>query len=255
MTPYIISASRREDIPAWKVTWLLERIKEGKVEMSTPYLDYDISFEKTELFVFWTKNPRPLMNYLKEIPFKYYFQFTLNDYPEYELNIPPLEDRIQTFIDLSKMIGKRKVIWRFDPIIVNDDITVDDIISRIKNIGDQIYKYTDKLVFSFIDPYKKLKNKFTEVDKNTQIEIVQKLKNLNLIWELDLATCAEGLDFDGVEHNKCIDPILVRKICGNKKWIRDTKDKSQRKLCGCISSGDIGTFNECEHKCTYCYAK
>lgn len=71
MTPYIISASRREDIPAFKVSWFLERIKEGKVEMCNSYVEYEISFEKVQLIVFWTKNPRPLMKYLKEIPFKY----------------------------------------------------------------------------------------------------------------------------------------------------------------------------------------
>lgn len=98
MTPYIISASRREDIPAFKTDWLLERIKDGKVDMSTPYLDYEISFEKTKLIVFWTKNPRPLIDHLSEIPFKYYFHYTLNDYPEYELNVPSLNDRIQTFL-------------------------------------------------------------------------------------------------------------------------------------------------------------
>ena len=255
MTPYIISASRREDIPAFKSEWLLERIQEGYVEMCTANFNYDISFEKTELMVFWTKNPRPLMEHLKEIPFKYYFQYTLNDYPEYELNIPPLTERIQTFIDLSKTIGKRKVIWRFDPIIINDKISVSDILLRIENIGNQLYSYTEKLVFSFVDPYKKLGNQFSEISNDVQIEIAKELRNLNKKWKLDLATCAEHIDIDGVEHNKCVDPKLVRKICGNKRWITDTKDKKQREACGCISSADIGSFQECLHSCAYCYAK
>jgi len=255
MTPHIISASRREDIPAWKVDWFLDRIKEGKVEMCSSFAEYEISFEKVQLIVFWTKNPRPLMEHLKEIPFKYYFHYTLNDYPEYELNVPPLNDRIQTFIDLSKMIGKKKLIWRYDPVILNDQISVDDIIKRIKNIGDQIYQYTEKLVFSFVDPYGKLKNQFNSIDNDTQLKIVNELKKLNLSWNLELATCAENNEFEGIEHNKCIDPELVRRICGNKRWISDTKDKTQRKLCGCIQSADIGSFRECEHSCSYCYAK
>lgn len=255
MTPYIISASRREDIPAFKVSWFLDRIKEGKIEMCSSFAEYEISLEKVQLIVFWTKNPRPLMGYLKEIPFKYYFQYTLNYYPEYELNVPPLNDRIQTFIDLSKMIGKKKVIWRFDPIIINDQISVEEIIKRIKNIGDQIYPYTEKLVFSFVDSYSKLKNKFNDIDHDTQLKIVNEIKKLNISWNLDLATCAENYIFDDIEHNKCIDPELIRRICGNKRWISDTKDKKQRKLCGCISSADIGSFSDCEHDCLYCYAK
>lgn len=58
MTPYIISASRRKDIPAWKVSWFLEQIKNSKVEMGSSFAEYEISFEKVQLIVFWTKNPR-----------------------------------------------------------------------------------------------------------------------------------------------------------------------------------------------------
>lgn len=69
MTPYIISASRREDITAFKTDWLLERIKEGKVEMCSSFAEYEISFEKTKLIVFWTKNPSPLIEHLSKIYF------------------------------------------------------------------------------------------------------------------------------------------------------------------------------------------
>ena len=27
------------------------------------------------------------------------------------------------------------------------------------------------------------------------------------------------------------------------------------KMCGCVTSVDIGSFQECEHNCEYCYAK
>ena len=255
MTPYIISASRREDIPSFKVSWFLERLKEGKVVMSSSFTDYEISFEKTKLIVFWTKNPQPLMEHLNKIPYKYYFQFTLNDYPEYELNIPSLEKRIKTFKELSDRIGKHRIIWRYDPIIINQKLRSDEILSRIENIGNQLYPYTEKLVFSFIDPYKKLKEQFNEIDNDTQVKIAKKLIELNKNWNLKLSTCAEGLNLEGIEHNKCIDPELVARICGKQKWITNTKDKTQRELCGCISSGDIGSFKSCSHNCVYCYAK
>jgi hypothetical protein len=130
-----------------------------------------------------------------------------------------------------------------------------EIIKRIKNIGDQIYPYTEKLVFSFVDSYSKIKNQFKNIDLDTQIKIVEELKKINVSWNLELATCAENNDFDGIEHNKCVDPELIRRICGNKRWISNTKDKTQRKLCGCVQSSDIGSYSECEHNCLYCYSK
>lgn len=254
MHPYIISASRREDIPAFRIEFLLETIKKGYIDISGFYQDYTIHFDKTKLIVFWTKNPRPLMKHLDEIPFKYYFQFTLNNYPEYELNVPPLEERIETFIELSKKIGKKCVIWRFDPIIVNDKISENEILSRIENIGNQLYPYTEKLVFSFIDPYKKLKDQFFSLSEKQMMNIGQNLIEMNKKWNLELSTCSEAKDLDGITHNKCIDPVLIERICGKQRWLNDKKDKSQRPDCGCMTSGDIGSFRMCRHQCRYCYA-
>lgn len=254
-SPYIISASRREDIPAFKGAWFLERLQEGKFQMQGFYQNYEINLDKLKFIVFWTKNPKPFMKYLDEINYDYYFQFTLNHYPEYELNVPSLNERIQTFKDLSTKIGRSRIVWRHDPIILNQYITPEILIKRIKYIGDILYPYTEKLVFSYIDPYKKLKNTFTEIDTDTKIKIAKEILNLNKVWNLKLATCAEGINLEGIEHNKCIDPELIRKICGNQKWISETKDKNQRIDCGCISSADIGTFKTCKHNCQYCYAK
>jgi hypothetical protein len=256
MNPHIISVSRREDLPAFRTSWFLEKLEKGEIDMINPFsgMNYKIYLDEVKLAVFWTKNPRPFMKHIKDLPFNYYFQYTLNDYPEYELRVPPLEERIQTFKDLSNDIGKEKVIWRFDPIIVDKRISEEEIFKRIKNIGDQIYLYTNKLVFSYIDPYQKLGNKFYEIDTDTKISIAKQLLEFNKTWGLTLATCAESINLEGIEHNKCIDPDLIERICGPQKWIKDKKDKSQRPDCGCIASADIGTFKTCRHLCLYCYS-
>ena len=257
MHPYIISASRREDIPAFRSEFLIKGLERGYIDMFNFYSNssYKIYFDKVKLAVFWSKNPRPLMKYLDELPFKYYFQFTLNDYPEYEHNVPPLDERIQTFIDLSNKIGKKKVIWRYDPLIIDYQISEDDLMNRIKNIGDQLYKYTEKLVFSYVDPYKKLGNEFKEIPDNIKISVANKLIELNKNWGLKLGTCAEKINLEGISHNKCIDPELIMEICGKQRWITDTKDKNQRTECGCSKSTDVGSFKCCKHKCLYCYAQ
>jgi len=56
--PVIISASRSTDIPAFYSEWLIQRIKEGYVKWKNPFngVPLYVSFKKTRLIVFWSKN-------------------------------------------------------------------------------------------------------------------------------------------------------------------------------------------------------
>ena len=77
----------------------------------------------------------------------------------------PLQERIDTFKRLVDKLGKGHVIWRFDPLVLTDTIGMDDLLDKIKNIGNQLKGYTEKLVFSYADilAYKKVK---ANLDKN-----------------------------------------------------------------------------------------
>ena len=63
----VISASRRTDIPAFYMEWFMNRLRAGYVEWVNPFNGTGryYSFEKTRVIVFWSKNPRPLMNHLE----------------------------------------------------------------------------------------------------------------------------------------------------------------------------------------------
>ena len=126
------------------------------------------------------------------------------------------------------------------------------------------------------------------------IEFAKRLVALNKRkgWNYTLATCGEAADFEGVEHNHCIDDALMIKRAHNDKVLMDflkvkmypmpqldifgesdslladaivldngkyatrgdNKDKGQREFCGCMKAKDIGQYNTCIHKCEYCYA-
>ena len=107
--PFIISASRATDIPAFYSEKFIATLKKGFTERINPFnkKKYYISFERTRVFVFWSKNPKPLIPYLKELDnknFNYYFQFTLNDYDKenFEPNVPVLKKRISVCVCYSK---------------------------------------------------------------------------------------------------------------------------------------------------------
>jgi DNA repair photolyase len=241
--PVIISASRATDIPAFYSDWLIHRLEAGYAVWVNPFNRKPgyISFEAARLFVFWTKNPRPLMPRLDEFERRdtnYYFQFTLNDYESEKLEprLPPLQERIRTFRELSDKIGRHRVIWRFDPLIVTPGLSVEHLLEKIASIGSRLMHKTDKLVVSFVDvaAYQKVQNSlireldcfdrasvFSAEPSESQIrQIARGLEQLKTRWykqgwDITVATCGESMDLKtdyGIVKNKCIDDDLIRRV-------------------------------------------
>ena len=293
--PTIISASRSTDIPAFYSDWFFDRLKQGYIKWKNPFngVPLYVSFKNTRLIVFWSKNPKPILNhlnYLDENNINYYFQYTLNDYESdgLEKNVPSIDSRIETFIQLSQRIGKDKIIWRFDPYILTETTGVDELLKKTEFIGDKLKEYTNKFVFSFADihSYKKVENNlnkesvaFVEFDDNSMNQLAFGLMELNKKWNFEIGTCAEKIELNryNISHNKCIDDDLIIKLFSTDLELMNSmgveiqeptifepfskisknrllKDKGQRELCGCMFSKDIGQYNTCPHECLYCYA-
>lgn len=276
--PLIISASRATDIPAFYTDWFFRRLEKGYVRWRNPFSGQDsyVSFGNTRFIVFWSKNPAPLLpqlSTLKERGIGCYIQYTLNDYePEgLEPNVRPLQQRIETFRRLVDVLGFGAVVWRFDPLILTDRITIDTLLEKIAHIADVLVGYTEKLVFSFadIESYKKVSRNlrqgcvnYREWDEESMHAFASRLSAMNSAnWNFRLATCAERIDLTeyGIEHNRCVDPELISRLAPDdailQNFLYNAKtDCGQRKACGCILSKDIGAYNTCPHGCLYCYA-
>ena len=142
----------------------------------------------------------PQLQKIDEKGINYYFSFTLNDYEKegFEPNVRKVADRINTFKTLSEKIGRDKVIWRFDPLIMTDTIDVQVLLDRIFKIGEQLSKHTNKLVISFADisTYRKVRSNlhkhkvnYKEFNPETMIEVAKGLKELNKTLGLEISTC------------------------------------------------------------------
>lgn len=230
--PIIVSASRSTDIPAFYCDWFFHRLNEGYSVWTNPFngVKMYVSYAKTRFIVFWSKNPRPLLkhlDYLEKRGIKCYIQYSLNDYEEQglEKNVRPLAERIETFKLLVNRLGVGSVIWRFDPLILTDEIDIELLLRKIQNIGDKLKGSTKKLVFSFadIEGYKKVKNNLIKNKINysdwTPKQMEEFAKKLSIInkergWNYELATCGEQIDIDsyGISHNRCIDGDLITQI-------------------------------------------
>lgn len=248
-----------------------------------------VSFEKTRLIVFWSKNPEPLIPFLPQLDdlnIHYLFQFTLNDYESEQLEpkLPALARRIETFKKLSNLIGRERVLWRFDPMILSEKINVHNLLEKIGNVGNCIYPYTSRLTISFLSLYPKVvKNlkraQFASIDPDESVvkRVAEGLLDLSHRWGIEVVSCAENHDMSryGIRAGRCIDPQLIIKLFSNDPSLihffeqygkQDLfgldyntlgvrlKDSGQRKLCGCMISKDVGRYNTCAHNCIYCYA-
>lgn len=283
-SPLVLSVSRATDVPAFHARWFMRRLEAGYCLRRNPFRPDEttrVSFERVRAIVFWSKNPAAMIPYLSEIKargLEFYFQYTLNDYEKagLEPGLPSLGERLDTFRELSEMIGKSRVVWRFDPIVLGNGLTVGSILNSIGFLMRELTGYTEKLVFSFVDVYPKLADVFRNSGlraptKAEMLELGQGIAEIAREHTLRVATCAEKLDIPGVEHNRCVDSDLLWRLCpdctefaprlkqnllpGMKSVIETPKkDAGQREACGCFPSQDIGSYGTCGHFCTYCYA-
>lgn len=263
----IISASRRTDIPSHYSEWLFNRLKEKYVLVRNPMNPHqisriDLSPGVVDAIVFWTKNPAPMLARLAGLDdYKYYFQFTLSAYgPDTERNLPSKNKVIiPAFRQLSKEIGKEKVVWRYDPVFFNERYTLDYHCKYFKVLASKLGEYTEKCTVSFLDLYRNTERniKPLNIKQDTyeiQTELLERFVEIAGEYGLYIDTCAERNDFHklGVVHAHCIDRERIERIGGFK--LKADKDANQRAECGCVSSIDIGAYNTCRNGCLYCYA-
>lgn len=262
----ILSVSRRTDIPAFYADWFFNRIQEGFVYVRNPMNRHQISKinlspNLIDCIVFWSKNPKPMLDRLKLIDkYMYYFQFTINPYnTEFELTVPKKNSVIETFKQLSDKIGPKRVIWRYDPILLTDSIDINYHLKYFEEIAKRLHTYTNTCVISFIDLYKKVqRNMVNTTVREPRVDemnfLAMGIVKIANNYGITVQSCAEKIELDqfGIKHGKCIDDILIEDLLGLKIIV--SKDKNQRPECNCVQSIDIGEYNTCSHNCVYCYA-
>lgn len=218
----VISASRRTDIPCYYGEWFANRIKEGFLYVRNPMNPHQVSRinlspDQVDCIVFWTKNPANIMEYLEAFQdYMYYFQFTLTGYGrDVEPNLPDKKkELIPAFQALSERIGKERVIWRYDPILVNGRYTMEYHLKAFEKIAASLAGYTEKAVISFVDFYGKTQRNMRklairDITKDEMASLASGLARIASRYHLAMETCAEEIDLQsqGIRHGSCIKPI------------------------------------------------
>ena len=262
----ILSVSRRTDIPAFYTEWFLNRLKQGFVYVRNPMNYHQVSEvalnpNVIDCIVFWTKDPSNILDKLDQLAeYNYYFQITVNSYDnQIERNVPNKNKVVQAFQTLSRMIGKERTIWRYDPIILTKEMDMESHFRNFELLAAKLEGYTEQCIISFVDFHKKAERNMSHISylpiHNDTVKMMgERLFRISQNHGFAIKTCSEQIDLSsvGIEHAKCVDGQLISSIIG--KPILAKKDKNQREVCGCMESIDIGAYNTCKHGCLYCYA-
>ena len=269
----IVSASRRTDIPAFYSEWILNRIRMGWCLVPNPFNMNQfsrvvLSPGEVDAFVFWSRNPRPLMRHLDELDdlgCRYYFLFTVIGYPRrIDMGAPPLSRSIATFQELSARVGPKRVIWRYDPIVLSALTGTGFHERNFALVAQELKGATSRCVISFVKLYRKARVRMEAAAPGAAEPVdfgSARIRGLLSTMagcaqdnRMEILSCSSEVDFSafGVNPSKCIDADLISKLFGAR--ISPPKDPYQRKECGCALSKDIGVYDSCLFGCSYCYA-
>ena len=263
----IISVSRRTDIPACHADWFFRRLQEGFVLVRHPMNPRRVSRVRlspdvVDGFVFWTKNPLPMLERLSLLKaYAYYFQFTLTSYGrDAEPGLPSKRDvLIPAFRKLSSLLGRHRVIWRYDPVFLSRTYTFEYHVRWFERLAALLAPCTEKCVISFLDFYRDTRSSMASLGlrdfpPEMQENLVGKLADAAHAYGLRVVSCAENMDLSrfGIAHGRCVDADLIGRT-GNVS-LKVNRDGNQRPACGCAQSIDIGAYGSCRQGCLYCYA-
>lgn len=261
----IINTGGRTDTVQYYTEWLLNRFSEGYALSRNPLFPkkisrYELDPDTVDCVVFCSKNYKPILPRLHEITdrFNTYFFYTITAYGvDLEPGVPSIQESINTLKSLSDMVGKQRITWRYDPILLTKKYTIDYHRETFEYMASELAPYVDRCVFSFVEMYKKVELNMAEIIPLTREDIEQLAQLLGSIaqkHQIALQICGtdEGFTRYGIQKAGC----MTLEVLGHASGVtfKNLKHKGMRHGCHCIESRDIGAYETCPNGCKYCYA-
>lgn len=261
----IINTGARTDTVQYYTKWLLNRFEEGYVLARNPLFPnkvtrYELTPETVDCVVFCSKNYRPILKELYKITdrFHTHFQYTITAYgKDIEPGVPSIDDSIETLLELEHLVGRERICWRYDPVLLTEGYTIERHRETFAYMASKIAGHVDRSIFSFVEMYKKVEKNMPELVPMTDADKNEIAKNLGEIagkHQLHIQTCGTNGDFTkyGIHPSGCMTLDMLGNANGIK--FRTLKHKGTRAGCHCIESRDIGAYDTCLNGCKYCYA-
>ncbi len=276
VAPAIISASRRTDIPAFYLDWLVKGIEEGEVRVKGPYGRFYrviMSPDRVHTLVLWSKNFGPLLENRRarrtiDRFSQVYFLFTITGLggSPWEQGVPSPEIAMAQLKPLADWWGPERIGLRFDPVVywweggrVKTNLR---FFERLAPLLERLK--IRRVIFSFVTWYPKAVRRtkaagmeFYDPPVEEKKQAASYLLSVSRAYGLSLEACSqpEEVLVPGIERGACINAELLSRLHPHGWKIHPGEDTGQRLLCGCSKSIDIGSYSlPCQHLCLYCYA-
>lgn len=261
----ILNTGGRTDTVQYYTEWLLNRFAEGYVLARNPLFPnkvnrYELTPDKVDCVVFCSKNYKPILPRLHEITdhFNTYFHYTITAYgKDIEPGVPSIDESMETLIELSRLVSPQRIAWRYDPVLLTKDYTIQRHLETFESMAKMLAPYIDRCIFSFVEMYKKLEMNMPELIPLSEKDMDELAKGLGTVtkkYGIHIQTCGTNGDFTryGIHSSGC----MTLDILGRANGIvfKNVKHKGMRQGCHCIESRDIGAYDTCMNGCKYCYA-
>ena len=262
----IISASRRTDIPAFHSGWMMNRLRAGYCLVRNPVSRttvhrVDLTRRSVDCIQFVTKDPRPMVPHLREVASMGHvcmFQVTLTPYGrDLEPGVPPKADVSDACAEISDIIGRDRIAWRYDPVLFSGRISPAYHARKFDLLCREASRWTDRCIFSFVDIYGRLvaassSGLFRQPTAAEAEEFCAMASRTAAEYGISLSACCERMDLSrfGIEPRGCFDAAQMRAL----DIPYEPQASPLREGCRCVRSVDIGEYGTCAHGCAYCYA-
>ena len=261
----IVNISGRTDIVNHYSEWMFKRFEEGYALSRNSLFPrhirrYELTPERIDCIIFGSKNYAPVISRIHEITnrFSTYFYYTITAYgKDVEPSVPSIDESIETLFKLEKIVGAKRIAWRYDPVLLTETYTIECHLKTFEYIAKRLTSHIDRCIFSFVEMYTKHKTNFPELITHTKEDMDILAEGFGQIakkYGIVVQTCGPEEDYVkyGIKSSGCVTLEMLAKA--NDLEFRNLKHKGFREGCHCIESRDIGMLNSCSNGCKYCYA-
>jgi hypothetical protein len=265
---FILSASRRCDLPAFQLEAFLRRLRRGWVGVPNPFggppSRVPLRGPEVAGAVLWTRLPGRLRPHLTELLEAWdghlRVQVSLTALPaSFEAPRPAVDAVLRQVEALARILGPERLVWRFDPIILSSTTAPRERVAAFERLAASLNGLVAEVVVSWLDLYAKTRRacaglNLASPDGDERRALLDRLVAVATRHNLPIKACCEP---EMLAH-----PAIGQARCLDGEWFEQRRgllpgalgSGPTRPGCGCAASRDIGVYGSCGFGCRYCYA-